>query len=542
LLELKVQAMDADRALQNYKITNNLVGTGKGSLSSQQLSDLNTQLTNARIAVAEAKARLDGIHQIAGKGIMDPPVAAAAIMRLQETNRAEVTNRARGSATTFAVNNGDIVRLRSEYRDLAAKVAELESDLGPRHAAVVKLHKKMDELRTTIRDQEQLIADSYANEYQMAKARESKLAATMRQLAGEAGTSSQAQVKMRELESLADTLRNQYNSFLQKFNEINTIQTETISRQNARIINRAVPPLHKISKKTAAVLAGSTMLGLFLGVGAAIAKEWAADVFRTSKAVEQVTGIQCVILPTVEENRKEGGTESSIIEEFVLDAPFSRFAETLRNVKVFINSAQREGGGKVIGVVSSVANEGKTTIAANLAALLTMSAGVRTLVVDGDIHRRLLSAKLAPEAREGLVEALVDPSRLDTLVSKRQRSGLDVLPCALSARAPNAAELLGSPNMGQLLDVARKAYDYVLVEIAPIMSVVDVKMIERFIDRFIFVVEWGQTKRSLVLEALSEAHVIRERLISIVLNRADPVALKRLEAYKGDKFRAYYEE
>jgi succinoglycan biosynthesis transport protein ExoP len=96
--------------------------------------------------------------------------------------------------------------------------------------------------------------------------------------------------------------------------------------------------------------------------------------------------------------------------------------------------------------------------------------------------------------------------------------------------------------MEALLDAARKAYDCIIVEIAPIMSVVDVKMIERFIDRFIFVVEWGQTKRSLVREALSEARIIRERLLGIVLNKADPFALKRIESYKGDKFRAYYEE
>ena len=133
---------------------------------------------------------------------------------------------------------------------------------------------------------------------------------------------------------------------------------------------------------------------------------------------------------------------------------------------------------------------------------------------------------MAPDAREGLIEALVDPSRLATLVSKRQRSGLDVLPCALSARVPNAAELLGSPKMEQLLAAARKSYDYIIIEIAPIMSVVDIKMIERFIDGFIFVVEWGQTKRSLVLEALSEAQIIRERLIGIVLNKADPIALR----------------
>ena len=107
---------------------------------------------------------------------------------------------------------------------------------------------------------------------------------------------------------------------------------------------------------------------------------------------------------------------------------------------------------------------------------------------------------------------------------------------------PNAAELLGSPKMEQVLLAARKAYDYIIIEIAPIMSVVDVKMMERLIDRFIFVVEWGQTKRSLVREALSEAPMIRERLIGIVLNKADPSALRSIEAHKGDRFRDYYQQ
>jgi polysaccharide biosynthesis transport protein len=102
--------------------------------------------------------------------------------------------------------------------------------------------------------------------------------------------------------------------------------------------------------------------------------------------------------------------------------------------------------------------------------------------------------------------------------------------------------LLGSPKMEQLLVDARKTYDYVIIEIPPIMSVVDVKMIERFIDNFIFVVEWGHTKQSLVLEALSEIDMIRERVSSIVLNKADPLALRSIEAYKGNRFGDYYQE
>src|SRR5262249_15641405 len=69
LMELRAQATDADRALQNYKIANNLVEAGKGLLNNEQLGNLNTQLTNARVALTEAKARVDSINRTGAEGI-----------------------------------------------------------------------------------------------------------------------------------------------------------------------------------------------------------------------------------------------------------------------------------------------------------------------------------------------------------------------------------------------------------------------------------------------------------------------------------------
>src|SRR5262249_44370025 len=131
---------------------------------------------------------------------------------------------------------------------------------------------------------------------------------------------------------------------------------------------------------------------------------------------------------------------------------------------------------------------------------------------------------------------------LATIVSERSRSGLHVLPCPTSGRVANAAELLGSAKMEKLILAARDSYDYIIIEIAPIMSVVDLKMIERFIDGFIFVAEWGHTKRRVVLEALSEADVISHRLMGVVLNKADPAALRTIESYKGSRSNDYYQE
>lgn len=536
LRELGVQANEADQTLQNYKIDNNLVARV------EQLSSLTDQLTSARIAVSEAKARLDHIRKMDSDGIATTVVFEASLNN---------NNNVKGAAPTAAMNNNNLGNLRGQFRELASKAKEIESRVGPDHIVVVKMREKMAEFKKAIQEEEQRIIGLYANEYEMAKARESAVAARLAQSMEEAESTSQAQIKMRELENSAATLRNLYHSFLQKFKELNTTQSETIPVQDARIITRASPELQKSYKKPAAVLAGGIIFGLLLGCGAAVAREWAADVFRTPKTVERVLNVHCVMLPTITPQLERSGgfwrrTISKPIQEFVFDAPYSRFAESLRNIKALIDAgrlsaAQRPHGAQIIGVVSSVAKEGKTTIAANLAALMTLS-GARTLVVDADLHLRLLTAALAPHAAEGLIEALDNPSRLAALVSKRQRTGVDVLPCVLPKRLPIAAELLGSTKMEQLLTFGRECYDYIIIEIPPIMSVVDVKKIERFIDTFVLVVEWGQTKQSVALEALSDVDNLRERLAGVILNKVSRTAMRSIESYKGERYRRYYEE
>ncbi len=518
LAELRRQVAAADRALQEYRKANNLPDDGAGTQNSDLLSNLKIQLANARLAVAEARERLDRIRGATG----------AEITVAMETD--VLINPARTGVINFALNNTEIVRLRAQYRELEARANEVEARVGPKHQVAIKLRGQLDALRAAIQREEKRIADTYLSEYQIAMARESEIAASVARLSGE----TEAGGQLRELEGAADTLHKLYDAFMQKYTEMEATQAETMPVQIAHIISRAAPPLHRSVKKVAAVFAGSLMLGLFLGAGAAVGREWAADVFRTPQAVKQITEIGCISLPMLK-------SKSGSIEEHILVAPYSRFAEAFRDIKASIDLAGSRGGAKVIGVVSSVPNEGKTVVAANLAALMTVSSGARTLIIDSDFHRRKLTDALAPGAREGLVEALDDPSRLAALVVAKKHSKLDILPCGTKSRVPNAAELLGSPEMERLLSFARRSYDYIIIEIAPIMSVVDVKLIERFVDGFVFVIEWGRTRRALVRDAMSDARVIRDRLIAVVLNKIDPVAFRSIESYKGANSGDYYE-
>ena len=349
----------------------------------------------------------------------------------------------------------------------------------------------MDELRASIRDQEQLISDTYANEYEMAKAREGELASAVAKLDGQARVNSQAQVTMRELESP----RNSANTVQQLFTEIkkiNTLQTESLPIESARIITKAAPRYIRVTKRALLSWPVACYSGFFSVRGRASRKMGRRRVSNAESGRRMDEHTVC--------NSAQNRTEARHLPQewraksargIRARCAVLALCKSLRNIKALISAAQIVEGAKVIGIVSSVSGEGKTTIAANLAALIVASSGARTLLVDSDVHLRRLTHELAPNARRGLIEALVEPTRLDFFVCQR-RSGLDVLPCVLPSRVPNAAEkILGSPKMEMLIAAASKTYDYIIIEIAPITAVTDIKLIEQFVDKFVFIVESG---------------------------------------------------
>jgi succinoglycan biosynthesis transport protein ExoP len=303
---------------------------------------------------------------------------------------------------------------------------------------------------------------------------------------------------------------------------------------------RAAPPTQtEASKKRLLILAGGSVMGLLFGCGIVFARNFPFGVFRTSQQVTYATGLPCAVLPEIVSADEQASLRAG---EYVLDWPFSRYAQTLRSVWAMINIAQKGPGAKVVCVVSSNPEEGKTTVAINLAAQFARQPTTRVLVIDADFHRQSLTNRVAPEARVGLKEALEEPTALAKYVFRKERLNLDALPCPLAERVPNAAELLGTVKMEQLINVAREAYDLVIIEAPPIAAVVDYKMIARLCDGFIFVVEWGKTSQRLVLECLSDASALLDRVLCVVLNKADPSALRSIEHYKGDRFHDYYSD
>ncbi|MDD1529392.1 chain-length determining protein [Bradyrhizobium sp. WBOS7] len=521
-IELSEQATASDRAVQTFKAENNIVGTSRGLMSEQQLSDLNTQLVQARASTAEAKARLDRITAISDQDVAQ-------------------------STVTDALNNSVITRLRAQYLDLQAQYADWSRRYGKQHLAAVNLANKMEELRKNIADELRRIGDAYRSDYEIAKSREASLEKNVKELVAQAGDTGQAAVKLRDLESAADTYRNLYNNFLEKLQS--ATQNQSFPLSEARLISTATKPERKSSPRTMLALVGGLVGGLCLGFGVAFGRELLSDVLRTPAEVEDELGVKCLgVLPDIRPPTATGAllstsakTSSADLSRYVVDHPFSRFAETLRNIKVSIDVARLTREIKVIGIVSSLPKEGKTTVAANFAQLIALT-GHRTVLIDGDLHTRSLTRELAPNAQSGLVEALSDPASLGYHVQRSKETGLDFLPSVVASRMVNSADVIGSKAMAELLKVLREHYEYIVIDLAPVMPVADSKAVSLLIDAMVYVIEWGQTTRSALQESVSGSEVLQKKLLGAVLNRANPKMLKRIEAYKGKHHNSYYVE
>jgi succinoglycan biosynthesis transport protein ExoP len=454
--------------------------------------------------------------------------------------KARMERVASAGENSFVVDDGLITRLRSQLSDLSVRANDFENRVGKDHIATVKVRNQMKELREAIASEQLRISGSFSKDYELARARYDEISATMTRLMGEEGASGDTQAKIRELESAAETLRGQYNRAVQQLSEMSKVEAQPSVAPDAIVLMRAAPPTQtEASKKRLLILAGGSIMGLLLGGCFVLLRDFPFGVFRTAQQVTDVTGLFCAVLPAVESAEEEAAVKTG---EYAVIAPHSRFVETLRSIWALINIAQQKSAAKVICVVSSVPGEGKTTVATNLAAHFARNSTTRVLLVDADLHHSSLTDRVAPDAKVGLKEALAEPTALSKYVVRNERLNLDLLPCAASGRVPNAAELLGTAEMGQLIDTAREAYDLVIIEVPPMAAVVDYKMIARHCDRFVFVVEWGKTSQRMVLECLHDASGFLDRIVCIVLNKVDPSSLRSIERYKGDRFQDYYSD
>jgi succinoglycan biosynthesis transport protein ExoP len=221
-----------------------------------------------------------------------------------------------------------------------------------------------------------------------------------------------------------------------------------------------------------------------------------------------------------------------------VDAPFSRFTEEIRAIKLATDLSGASKATRVIGVTSTMPNEGKSTVATALA-LLAAQTGARVILVDCDLRNPSLTRSLTPNATVGLLDIVSGRSTLEEAVCREPASKLNFLPAVVKYPLAHSNEFLGHGATKQLIEKLREDYEYVIVDLSPLMPIVDVRASTDLIDSYVFVVEWGRTRIDAVRRALVTAKGIYDNLLGVVLNKADLSAMAKFggfaETYRYNK-------
>jgi polysaccharide biosynthesis transport protein len=535
LRDLGQQALIAERAVNAFRSQNNIVAVGGKLMDEQQVTELNSRVVAARAQTSDALTRYNRFQTILRSNNVD----------------AISTNASLDASVSDTLSSPIINNLRQQYLEYSRREAEWSTRFGRDHLAVVNLRARMRDMRTSILDEVRRLAEASKSDYEAAKQRQEDVEKQLAEAVAQSRTTNSAESTLRELETNAKGYRSLYESFLQRY--MGAVQQESFPITEARVISPASPPAGKSKPKTALILALGLLGGVACGAALGLLRDLMDRVFRTAAQVETMLRLPCLsLVPLLKEVQpkqlpaelqppagKAAGQRAIMRHSGVFwaatEMPLSRFAESIRSIKLAVDLNVTSTSNKVVGITSSLPNEGKSTIAAALA-LLMAHAGARVIVVDCDLRNPSLSRSLAPAATAGIVEVVAGRCSLEEAIWRDPKTNLAVLPTVKKKPLFHTSEILAAASTRQLFENLRAAYDYVVVDLPPLAPVVDVRATVPLIDCFILTIEWACTKTDVVQHALHTAPNLHEALIGAVLNKTDMQAIKRYDNYHSDYY------
>ncbi|PZS25519.1 MAG: protein tyrosine kinase [Pseudonocardiales bacterium] len=276
-----------------------------------------------------------------------------------------------------------------------------------------------------------------------------------------------------------------------------------------------------VSPRTKLNIALGGGIGLLLGLLLAALREVLDVSIRTSDALQEFGGAG--VIGTVV--RDPGIRRAPLL---VGEHARSRRAEAFRHLRTNLQFINAAGRAKVVVITSSVAGEGKSLTAANLA-LVVAETGASVLLIDADLRRPKIAYYLDVEGAIGLSNVLAGQLSIEEATQAWGPRGLTVLPSG--SIPPNPAELLGSDPMQRLIEAARKTYDMIIIDTPPLAPVTDAAVVASHADGVVVVFRHGKTRRGHLTTSLGALRAVDGRVLGFVMNMTPSRAADRTYTY-----------
>jgi polysaccharide biosynthesis transport protein len=508
--DLKSRVVEADNAVQAFREQHAIIQSGnQGTVSEQQLAELNVQLVAARTDLAEAEARYNQA-------------------------RSQVGQRHNAAALGEVLDSPLIQRLGEQEAEVRRRQAEITKRYGPRHPDTANINSELADLRAKIAEEVSKVMESIETEVRVARARVSTLSASLDTLKTENAELQKASVQLRELERESESGRVLLETFLSRFKE--TSNQDDLQKADVRIISAAEVPVEASFPKKKLILAVALVLSLMVGLGLAFLLEALDHGYRALEHLQRdhrIIGLGMV--PRLTGLKLKGGKPF----DYAIRRPTSAYSESLRSIHttlMFGHPGDLRPG--TVLVTSSLPGEGKTTFCLSLARLLALAGNQRLLLIEGDLRRANVGKALIETDRTAasLTAYLMGQvEQWEDCVIRDAASGLDLILSGGKVDAPQT--LLQSERMRTLIAAANERYDLVLIDTPPLLAVSDAIILSHLADVTVFVVKWESTAREAVGNALDLLRKAGATIGGTVLTQVD---VKKHAYYGYGDYASYY--
>ena len=380
------------------------------------------------------------------------------------------------------------------------------------HPAIMQAKAQIGEMDRQIAAIAAGVRASIANQYRVAAGQEAAIAGRVGALKSATFAEQGKDVRYNILKREVDSNRNLYNTLLQRYSEVSTQVANTTNPVS--IIDRAQIPAAPSYPRPVLNMALAGLVGAALALMAGFVRTRMDDKVHGPTDVESDFRTPLLgVVPLLK------GDET--ISE-AMNNPLSSVTEAHHAICLALDPVVQTPDRSVLLLTSSSSNEGKSTIAAKIAASLAAT-GKNVLLIDGDMRRGSLHRLLGLSNDLGLADLLApgNDKSLKDAVQYAERRGFSVLSRG-SRSSTSPAELLANSRFAALLDEAASLYDAIILDAPPVLGLADAPRISGMADATVFVVEANRTSKADVKIALKRLGDAGADQIGLVISKYDP--------------------
>jgi len=324
------------------------------------------------------------------------------------------------------------------------------------------------------------------------------------------------QAEKDQLQLALTQYRQSYASVLQSYEQIQL--TEAQSSSGITQQEPATPPDAPIKPRPVLNAVLAAVAGLILSAGIVFLIEFLDDTIRDPGEIMRKWGVP--VLGTIVRYNHEKD------ELITAKQPRSQIAEAFRALRTNLQYASVNLPIQTLLVTSPSPEDGKTTVAVNLACVIAQG-GRKVLIVDADLRRPRIHRIFQISNRIGLTDQFIRPQdQLDGSIKPTEIAGLHAL--TTGNLPPNPSELLSSERMSEILRKLASQFDMTIIDAPPFLVVTDALVLAPRVDGVLIVIKPSLTKRAALNNLLDQLYQVKANVIGVVLN---DVKIDRLQPY-----------